>query len=54
MRVRMRPFCNSVMVRACWVQQVLRVLGEVLEQLLDAADVVGGFGEPRENCWIDE
>ena len=26
-------------------QQVLRVLGEVLEQLLDAADVVGGFGE---------
>ena len=26
-------------------QQVLRVLGEVLEQLLNAADVVGGFGQ---------
>ena len=45
MRVRMRPFCNSVIVRACCVQQVLRVLGEVLEQLLDAADVVRRFGE---------
>ena len=27
------------------LQQVLRVLGEVLEQLLDAGDVVGGLGE---------
>jgi hypothetical protein len=27
------------------LQQVLRVLGEILEQLLDARDVVGGLGE---------
>ena len=45
MRVRMRPFCNSVMVRACWVSRFCVSLVSVLEQLLNAADVVGGFGE---------
>ena len=45
MRVRMSPFCSSVIVRACCVQQVLRVLGERFQQLLNAAHVVGGLGE---------
>ena len=45
MRVRMRPFCNSVMVRACCVSRFCVSLVRVLEQLLNAADVVRRFGE---------
>jgi hypothetical protein len=45
MRVRISPFCSSVIVRACCVQQVLRFLRECLEQLLDARDIARRLGE---------
>ena len=45
MRVRMRPFCNSVMVRACCVSRFCVSLVRFSSKLLDAADVVRGLGE---------
>ena len=45
MRVRIRPFCSSVMVRACCCSRFCVSLREVLEQLLDARHVVGRLGE---------
>ncbi len=45
MRVRMRPFCNSVMVRACCVSRFCVSLVRFSSRLLDAAHVVGGFGQ---------
>jgi len=36
------------------LQQRLGVLGEALQELLNARHVVGRLGERREYCWMEE
>ena len=45
MRVRIRLFCSSVMMRACWVSRFCASRVSVSSKSLDARDVARGLGE---------
>ena len=54
MRVRIRLFCSSVMVRACWVNRFCasRVSVSSIPWMLATSPEVSASA--REYCWIEE
>ena len=54
MRVRMRPFCSSVMVRACWVSRFCVSLVRFSSNPWMLPTSLAVSASARENCWIDE